>query len=344
MENTNNFRGRSNLYKTEKNTYEVYHSNNPFYGSYEGIHPSRRLYNCFPSTDEPNRLEPSMFHEEFSDRMIPNYAQKNDFKFEYNPFQFKDLEDNFEEPYNFNLEFCVPEMANSYPKEELTSFDLTSPNNFHSADYLFEKENNIDHQKVETHQEALGVAKKPKPDFENIPDFKISAQNILLKKEEKKSMRSISPKSVDSTKLQRLMQCLSRSKGVNKSQIDEDIVARTVEFGQQKVAEALNIPYRRYKSILNKVGIKTSAGRKVNNFRLETELVDWAASIKASGKVLTRKMIKDKAAALIKALIKDGEISLRKVRLSKGWLDKFVKRHEEIKEYLTSQKGKKGKN
>lgn len=166
--------------------------------------------------------------------------------------------------------------------------------------------------------------------------------NSSIKVEERKSSSSCSPLSVDPIKLEKLIKCLTKTKGVNKDQIDSEIVARTVEFGQQKVAKSLHIPYRRYKSILNKVGIKTSAGRKVKNLNFENLLVEWSLKFKYEKKVLTRKMIKDKAEILIKELIAEGDVSLRKIRLSKGWLDKFVKRHQEIKEHLTSQKGKKG--
>jgi len=76
--------------------------------------------------------------------------------------------------------------------------------------------------------------------------------------------------------------------------------------------------------------------------QLESELVEWALKIKDAGLVLTRKMIRDKASEFSNELSIDGESSSKKVSLSKGWLDKFVKRHEEIKDYLTSQKGKKG--
>lgn len=104
----------------------------------------------------------------------------------------------------------------------------------------------------------------------------------------------------------------------------------------------LNIPYRRYKSILGKVGIKSSAGRKIKNTNFEIKLVEWANSIKFNSSILTRNMLKNKATSIANQLIESGDSSLRKVRLSKGWLDKFVKRHPEIKDYLTSQKGKKG--
>jgi hypothetical protein len=52
-------------------------------------------------------------------------------------------------------------------------------------------------------------------------------------------------------------------------------------------------------------------------------------------------MIKDKAENLIPLLVAEGDNSLKILRLSKGWLDKFIKRHAEIKNYITSQKGKK---
>lgn len=148
--------------------------------------------------------------------------------------------------------------------------------------------------------------------------------------------------SCDSTMLQKLIEILRRSKGVNMDKVDNSIVSRTIEFGQEKVASELNIPYRRYKSMLNKVGIKTSAGRKVNNLQLETKLVEWALTIRENSQLLTRKMIKDKALNIIKEITSSRDVSLKETRLSKGWLDKFVKRHQSISEYITSQKGKKG--
>jgi len=160
--------------------------------------------------------------------------------------------------------------------------------------------------------------------------------------ERKESSDPSSPVTVDPEKLAKLLSSLSKTRGVNQLKIDEHIVDRTVEFGQQKIADELNIPYRRYKSILNKWGIKTTAGRKVQNLRLETQLVDWATTVKSSSKILTRKMIKDKGAEILQQLTSQGDETVERVRLSKGWLDKFVKRHEDIKNYLTSQKGKKG--
>uniref|UniRef100_A0A7S3J575 HTH CENPB-type domain-containing protein n=1 Tax=Euplotes harpa TaxID=151035 RepID=A0A7S3J575_9SPIT len=162
--------------------------------------------------------------------------------------------------------------------------------------------------------------------------------------EEKKCSSQSVPSSADEDKLQKLIQYLQKTKGVNKNQIDENLLAKTAELGQQKVSELLNIPYRRYKSILGKAGVKSPAGRKIQNSKFETNLVNWAHLVKSSSKILTRKMLKDKAEQIIKELISQGDRSLKKVRLSKGWLDKFVKRHDEIKGYLTSQKGKKGQN
>lgn len=178
---------------------------------------------------------------------------------------------------------------------------------------------------------------KFKPKIANKNQIQQRAPRPSPKVEDKKSASSIQIE-VDSEKLTKLLNCLEKSKGVDKTQIDENIVARTVEFGQEKIAQQLNIPYRRYKSILNKCQIKTTAGRKVNNLKLENDLVEWALKIKDAGVILTRKMIRDKATKLYH----EDSTSTKKVNLSKGWLDKFVKRHEDIKEYLTSQKGKKG--
>ncbi|CAI2370079.1 unnamed protein product [Moneuplotes crassus] len=157
----------------------------------------------------------------------------------------------------------------------------------------------------------------------------------------KSQTSSSTPRSVDSIKLSTLLKFLAKTRGVDKSMISEDIVDRTIELGQQKVAEQLQIPYRRYKTILSKAGIKTIAGRKVQNLKLETKLVEWCLQAKSTQKVLSRKMIQRQAIALQKNFIKKGEKSLEKVKFSKGWLDKFVKRHEQIREYVTSQKRKK---
>lgn len=158
---------------------------------------------------------------------------------------------------------------------------------------------------------------------------------------DKVNSSSGTPRSVDPEKLSKLFKCLKKTKGIDHDMITEDLIERTMELGQQRIAEQLQIPYRRYKSILNKVGIKTIAGRKVQNQKLESVLVEWALQVKSTGKMLTRKMVQTQAAVFQKDLINQGEKSLEKVRLSKGWLDKFLKRHEEIKCYLTSQKGKK---
>jgi hypothetical protein len=138
-------------------------------------------------------------------------------------------------------------------------------------------------------------------------------------------------------KISHLIKCLKKTKGVDKTQIDENLIARNIKSGQEKVAQQLWIPYRRYKSILNKWGVRTTAGRKVKNLNLELKLIKWAMEHKSSGKILTRKMIKDMAFEMSE---EEGKSSA--TNLSKGWLDKFVKRHEEIKVYLTSQKGRKG--
>ena len=340
MDKANRFSGNFYSNKNEKK-FEMYHNDDLFNECYGGLQPLRKSYlGYFMSTDDQNRFEDNMFHNEFSERIIQNDFQKNFYKFDFEPLTLRNLENPFEESFNFNLEYTIPNMAHSYPKNELTYDFGLSPNSkkCFSTDNLFEskhEEQNIP-QKV-TGQEHL-TAKEKLKQLSVIPVHQVTPNKKL---EERKSKCSNSSESVDSAKLKRLIQCLSKTKGVDKSQIDEEIVARTVEFGQQKVAESLNIPYRRYKSILNKVGIKTNAGRKIKNLRFETELVDWALSIKVTGEVLTRKMIKDKAVELINMFVKDGESSLKKINLSKGWLDKFIKRHQEIRDYLTSQKGKK---
>lgn len=234
--------------------------------------------------------------------------------------------------------------------------DSTSPrsksfaNNNFNQEFIFDKNDNsyawrsdLDSGVIEAKKQAAANAKK----VESLPaeDFKALSKPMvkieLSKISERKSSSASSPIHVDPEKLSKLFKCLSKTKGVDKDMITEDIVERTIEFGQQKIAEQLKIPYRRYKSILNKVGIKTIAGRKVQNLKLESHLVEWSLKIKACGQILTRKMIHNQAAVFQQDLVKQGDKSLEKVRLSKGWLDKFVKRHEDIRSYLTSQKGKK---
>mmetsp|Transcript_6763 Transcript_6763/g.7693 ORF Transcript_6763/g.7693 Transcript_6763/m.7693 type:complete len:190 (-) Transcript_6763:97-666(-) len=151
---------------------------------------------------------------------------------------------------------------------------------------------------------------------------------------------SVNNQSSTSDKLQLLLKRLRKTKGVDQTQIDEHLLEKTSELGQKKVAELLNIPYRRYKSILGRAGIKSCAGRKIKDTSFETKVVNWALQVKAANKILTRKMIKDNATVTVGKLIAQGNSSLKKLSLSKGWLDKFVKRHPEIGEYLTSQKGK----
>lgn len=280
------------------------------------------------------------FDQEFEDRekyenqlLTGEYRAKYEdaeqrplFNFGFPSFKVED--DLFADPFNFELDYqLAPKACSDEDGLTLKLMSLDSPR-CKSADlFTIDKKNREMNNKPLNKKQSKAL---------------LPVQNSSDKVEEKKSSNSSSPLSVDPIKLQKLLKCLNKTKGVDKTQIDEDIVARTIEFGQQKVADSLHIPYRRYKSILNKVGIKTCAGRKVKNLNFENLLAEWSLKVKDQSNLLTRKMIKDKAEELIKELIAEGDLSLRKIRLSKGWLDKFVKRHVEIKDYLTSQKGKKG--
>lgn len=290
--------------------------------------------NYFSTIELREKYENPMLEDEFSNKFL---AQRMDNQFNFGPLQLGDVENELYDPFNFFSGIQISEPARSHKEPELTFDCEFTPRVCKSADLKTINETVKDMK--------IAILPKKQTQIKEETDQKEIRENLVDSSykicEEKKSSSSSSPVSVDPAKLQKLMKYLSKTKGVDKTQIDEEIVSRTVEFGQQKVAESLNIPYRRYKSILNKVGIKTWAGRKVNNLQFESQLVDWASEMKNSGDVLTRKMIKDKAGEIINELIEQGEKSLKKVRLSKGWLDKFVKRHENIREYLTSQKGKK---
>ena len=61
---------------------------------------------------------------------------------------------------------------------------------------------------------------------------------------------------------------------VNLSKVDDGILSRTFTFSQKSVAEQLNIQFRKFKSILNKLGIKINAGRKINSPTFENELIE----------------------------------------------------------------------
>lgn len=340
MESKQEFGIRANPFKPAKDQLLVTNNNHDHelaFGWDILFYPKSGI-NYFESEEDRNKYDNQVINSGYSKF---EEVQKLDYKFNFGLHPFKEIDQSFDFLYNFNQEIIFPDQALSYEDELTIQLDFSMSPRCLSADAKIQKEENNPREKAfndtKMCQNNFFHARK---DEEFRPNLfhKISSQKV----EERKGSGSSTPLSVDSAKLQKLLKCLNKTKGIDKSQIDEDIVARTIEFGQQKVAESLNIPYRRYKSILNKVGIKTSAGRKVNNLQFETQLVEWAIHTKNSGKILTRKMLKDRASLIIKELILAGESSLRKFNLSKGWLDKFVKRHEEIKEYLTSQKGKKG--
>jgi hypothetical protein len=293
-----------------------------------------------------------MFIDEFTTQNIQNEAQNADCSFNFGPSLFKDSKEYLDDPFNFKLEYSLPDEARSYENkyEPNLSLDMTNSPSYYSCDNMQANKCTHDSNKAIDAIAAIvdesATVKETK--IQPIEELKQSTGLNYTKVNafghgfyESKSSPN-SSYSCDSAKLEQLIRCLTKSKGANVDKIDNDVVARTVELGQQRVDEDLNIPYRRYKSILNKVGIKTTAGRKVKNLQLETQLVNWSTQIKESKKLLTRKMIKDEAQSIISKLIEFGDLSLKKIRLSKGWLDKFVKRHPIISEYITSQKGKKG--
>ena len=284
----------------------------------------------------------NIFGEEFPSQNIQNEAQNEMYKFHFGTPLFKESRHALDDPFNFKLEYELPDEARSYENkcEFNLELDLTNSPSFYSFDYLNAEKSKFDSNKAVSHFDGADEEEQIKP-VEELKQVQITSNIVTANHFDNRS----SPKSqysCDSAKLEQLIRCLTKSKGVDVNCIDNDIVARTIEFGQQKVADELNIPYRRYKSILNKVGIKTTAGRKVKNLKLETDLVAWAANVRESQQLLTRKMIKEEAARIIRNLIQLGDQSLKKIKMSKGWLDKFVKRHPAIAEYITSQKGKKG--
>lgn len=288
---------------------------------------------------EAIRQENWLFSEENSFRTIrENQGLEYNFNFDLNPQ--KATQNNYELAFNLPLEWNFPELARSYENELTFDVDFSASPRCLSQDVG----HNAKTAKGMKFADKIEKRTKIHPKIGEISGANESFDmfgNHQNKLEERKSSSSCSPISYDEEKLQKLIQCLKKTKGANLKCIDEDIISKTVEFGQQKVAEMLKIPYRRYKSILGKVGIKSSAGRKIKSTNFEVKLVEWAFSIKSSSSILTRKMIHDQAIDIINQLIEQGENSLRKVRLSKGWLDKFIKRHPDIKDYLTSQKGKK---
>ena len=315
---------------------------NYFDSSVFGLRPS---LGCFGPFDENPKITSSIFLNDFEFKNIHTDEVKDEIKFKFDPEPSKDARDLLENPFNFNFEYELPEVAKSYNDEFSFDFELTpSEQKFHSFD---DKKiiNLKDANKIGSNlKEIYSEKQKQVGQIEELkePMFDTSLSNFMPSNVHGRALSPASDFSFDSNKLRELTEILKKSKGVNKDKINDEIISRTVEFGQQKVAEELNIPYRRYKSILNKIGIKTIAGRKVNNLQLETNLVGWSLEIKEANKLLTRKMISEKATNIIRELSSSGDVSLKKTRLSKGWLDKFVKRHPNIADYITSQKGKKG--
>ena len=60
---------------------------------------------------------------------------------------------------------------------------------------------------------------------------------------------------------------------------------------------------------------------------LEAKLVEWIENHDPLEPKPNRNTIRTKARSLKKELIKQGNEELRKFKISKGWLDKFCKRH-----------------
>ena len=304
----------------------------------------RQNMNEFGSYFGHDKFELAMLEDEYSNKCI---AQNIEPKFTFEQLPKNEIHDELIGFSGFGSIANSPN--NTFAKGDLSNYfedfkDLEDPM-CHSADEKKQSSKKIE-EIVKEMDEIKEIMKSESQSICN-PQLMNPKKNNHTKIEEKKSMSSYSPASYDSAKLLELQSCLMKTRGVKKSEIDESIVERTKELGQQKVAEQLHIPYRRYKSILNKVGIKTNAGRKVKSLHFESMLVEWACRIKLSGEMLTRKMIKDKATQIKEELTgtdkeKLSVNSLKKVNLSKGWLDKFIKRHQEIKDYLTSQKGRKG--
>ena len=128
-------------------------------------------------------------------------------------------------------------------------------------------------------------------------------------------------------KLMQLQNTLRLIKGVKLSKVDDGILSRTFTFGQKSVAEQLNIPYRKFKSILNKLGIKINAGRKINSPTFEHELIEWINQLSKCNKYPSKDLIKRKAQEIRRKMISYGNESMKKFKFSKGWLDKFLKRN-----------------
>lgn len=332
MENRQNFTENNNLFASDRNEFDMDSIQINSFAFEEGLkNPIRPSMNWFEFYEGKEKYDLSLKIPLSNTNQPQKFVQK--FDFEINPFkeQTDDLFDSFS---FFDLDSPV-EKARSYEYELTSDFDLSIQKLWFSDDMIMLSTINQRNQRRMTKNDKM-VYNQKKLYFKNLNED-IQHISSSQRVEGKKSSSSSSQLEVPFEKVSMLMKCLQKSKGVDATQIDIDLIARTMEFGQEKVAQQLRIPYRRYKSILNKCGIKTSAGRKVNNLRLEMQLVKWAMQIKANSELLTRKMIKDKANELSKE-----DKNSSKTNLSKGWLDKFVKRHEEIKVYLTSQKGKKG--
>ena len=350
MEKRNQNDQKANEFSSSKQLDDIQNNVEDFPDLFEA--PSiqnRSNLNPFEAFDDHHKMANSMFGDAFASSSIKLDVPNNDYKFDFGPSLFKEPREFLDDPFNFNLEYEAPENERSYQYqfEMDLEFQLSdTPSYFSWGNKVPEKAYKLVKSMQKDHFQQ-SIYQNEEPVNRHVEEIKHSVLENDAFHQLGHSFydNRSSPKSEyswNSEKLEQLIRCLTKSKGVNKQKIDNDIVARTVEFGQQKIADELNIPYRRYKSILNKVGIKTSAGRKVKNLKLETQLVEWSLKIKESNKLLTRKMIKDQASKIIKELILSGDTSLKKIRLSKGWLDKFVRRHPTLAKYITSQKGKKG--
>jgi hypothetical protein len=314
MENKLIFTEIKNPFAQDKNEYDLDNLQGNALTFEEGfnspVRPSMNLFEIYEDKEKyDNALGRSILDRNQSDKFNKNVD------FEINPFcsQGVDWLDLFN---FFDLEIPVGK-ARTYDNELTFNYDISLKEKWFSDDLNVLSTLNV--------KRSRKIAKKNKLSKFHLNMIKNSnddLQSMLssVKVEDNKS--SCTQIEVSLEKISNLIQCLKKTKGVDKTQIDENLIVRNIKCGQVKVAQQLWIPYRRYKSILNKWGIKTTAGRKVKNLNLELQLVKWAMEHKSSGEILTRKMIKDMA---IQMSEEEGKSSAS--NLSKGWLDKFVKRH-----------------
>ena len=246
-----------------------------------------------------------------------------------------------EPSFNFPLEYSFPELIRSFKNEESAWFEFTDSPKCKSQDeiYAMKSKSNKD-----AHVQELEDRIKSATGLNTVLNT-VNLDLAKLNRNDNINKLSLSTpvSSVSEEKLKSLLEYLRKTKGVNIDYVNDDIISKTIEFGQRKTAGLLNIPFRRYKSILSRVGIRSNAGRKIKSWKFEEELALWAIQIKNKNQILTRSMIMDKANKIMNVMIDKNESKLKANRLSKGWLDKFLKRHSEIKGWITSQKGKKSK-